>query len=402
MTSWPAGRLSLQSHFKPFVLEAMPRPKRRSKAKSTRSWTGTVGTHGDTQITAHSAPPLQAMSSECRQVAQHDGSTRSRTGTARSRIKPHIHALPLEVLSTIFILALASDEQLVVGVEISGPIFRTPLPLCAVSSLWRSIALGTPQLWQRVFVRPRSISRATARSKLVPWIERSGSLPLTLFIWLRPGIVNKRDPIIKVLDCYASRWETLFMVPSSAFPGPIQNLQKWVHVDKWSSLQRIYASVKPYAIIPWAQLTHLQFCCDYNLSYAQVVDIFKGCRRLVWLSLSIRLAPMAFFDMPFDVPACPIILCDLSFVTFRANCLSEIIQLISLPSLREISIHQTSFSLAGRGSLKSLLHFLTRSACTLDKLNIKGLEPLPDDLVQILAHRSCNLLTSLTISESPY
>jgi hypothetical protein len=134
-------------HFRPLSWKQMPRPKRRTKAMSTRSLTGTVDTHGDAQITAHSAPPLQAMQSECRQVAQHDGPiTRSRA--ARSRIKPHIHTLPLEVLSTIFILALASDEQLlrVVGGEASGPILRTPLPLCAVSSLWRSIALATPQL----------------------------------------------------------------------------------------------------------------------------------------------------------------------------------------------------------------------------------------------------------------
>jgi hypothetical protein len=367
-------------------------PKCRSKAKSTKSSTKTVGTRGIAQSAARPAPPLQAVQSECRQVAQHDGPiTRSRT--ARSRIKPDIHALPLEILSTIFILALASDEELVAGGRIfdSRPMFRTPLPLCTVSSRWRSIALATPQLWQRVFVLdPQCISRATAMSKVVPWIERSGSLPLTLFIWLRHCIMDERDSIVNVLHRYASRWETLYIAPLRPFARLIQNPLQLIHVDKWSSLQRIYAHFEPHANTPWAQLTHLEFCC--SLSYAQVVDIFKGCRRLVWLSLSNNLAPTVFFDAPVS----PIILPDLSFVSFTTSNLSAIIQLISLPSLRELSIHKTY----GQACPKSLLHFLTRSACTLDKLIIKELLPSADDLVQILDHRSCNLLTSLTISQS--
>jgi hypothetical protein len=228
-------------------------------------------------------------------------------------------------------------------------------------------------------------------SKVVSWIERSGSLPLTLFIWLRRCIMDDWDPIVNVFNCYASRWERLYIDPFSAFPRLSRNPLEWIHVDKWPSLQRIYASVKPYAVIPWAQLTHLQFCCD--LSYAQMVHIFKGCRRLVWLSLSFRLVQTVFFD----APASPIILRDLSFVSLRTNDLSAIIQLISLPSLREISIYKT-YGPADLGPLKLLPHFLTRSACTLDKLNIAGSLRSPDDLILILAHRSCNLLTSLTVS----
>jgi hypothetical protein len=56
-------------------------------------------------------------------------------------------------------------------------------PLCAVSSLWRTLALATPKLWSRVFVYVPDKSKSKAQ--LVPWIKRSGSLPLTLFIWYR-------------------------------------------------------------------------------------------------------------------------------------------------------------------------------------------------------------------------
>jgi hypothetical protein len=95
-------------------------------------------------------------------------------------------------------------------------------------------------------------------------------------------------------------------------------------------------------------------------------------------------------------PASPIILHDLSFVSFSANNLSTIFQLVSLPSLRELVCSQTH-PFTERRSLRSLLSLLTRSACTLDKLEIHGMHSLPDDLVQVLTHRSCNFLTSLGI-----
>ena len=114
---------------------------------------------------------------ESEHPAQYNGPiTRSRA----TRSRASIHTLPLEVLSTIFIL-VASDKQIL------APIWKDPLPLCAVSSLWRSIALATPQLWQRISVR-KSISRATVKSEakeLVLWIKRSELLPLTLVIWYR-------------------------------------------------------------------------------------------------------------------------------------------------------------------------------------------------------------------------
>ena len=74
------------------------------------------------------------------------------------------------------------------------------------------------QLWQRVFVHLRlSASHATAESKaqgLLLWIERSGSLPLTLFVWYytQPCTAQSGagDPFVEVFNRYASRWEALY------------------------------------------------------------------------------------------------------------------------------------------------------------------------------------------------
>ncbi|KAF8714213.1 hypothetical protein AX14_012871 [Amanita brunnescens Koide BX004] len=359
----------------------MPRLRRRSK------------------LSGHSTPPLHAVESPC--AAQYDGpiSTTMSRMTPRSRA----HTLPLEVLSMIFILALASDEQIVEeSLSLWPPKWGNPLPLCAVSSLWRSVALATPQLWQRVSLHiPQHISKVWAESKaeaLVPWIERSGSLPLILFIRY-PSMSHQNesetsDSIVNVLNIYASRWETLYFRFGSQSFGRGWNPLALFRIDKWSSLQRLYTNVEPHETIPWAQLTHLMFCND--VSYTQVVDIFKRCPKLVWLSLSIHVAPEFF-----DVSASPIILHDLSSVFFTINNLSAIIQWISLPSLREISVSKVSPPATDLGSLKSLHSFLTRSSCTLDKLDMQGvIPPLPDDLVQILAHRSCDFLNSLTLCQS--
>jgi hypothetical protein len=344
-----------------------------------------------TQISAHSAPPGPAMPSHAIQsssFARYNGPiTRSRTAHALTE-QHSIDSIPPEVLSTIFILTLASDEQIVKRSSVG---WTNPLPLCAVSSLWRTLALATPKLWSRVFVYVPGDKSKEAR--LVPWIKRSGSLPLTLFIlYCGPfrngsGIGNS---VVKVLNRYASRWETLYVQYHNEYDERRENTPELLRGDKWSSLQHMHG-VKPHDTITCAQLTHLQFYRHCEVSYAQVVGIFRGCPRLVWLSLIINVAQEFI-----NIPASPIILHDLSFVSFSANHFSPIYQLVSLPSLRELICRQTDPSLAFE-SLGSLLSLLTRSACTLDKLEMKGVQSLPRDLVQLLTHRSCHFLTSLGV-----
>ena len=312
-----------------------------------------------------------------------------------ARSPSNIDSLPFEILSTIFVLALASDEQIV---QRSSGVWTNLLSLCAVSSLWRTLALATPELWSRVYIsgKSKAMAKSEAEAQLVEWIGRSRSLPLTLFIcycsmdWPQNG-----NSVIKFLNRYASRWKTLYAQYPNEFGAPRGSPLKLLRVDKWSSLQRMYG-FKPHDTITCAQLTHLQFeRYDCKVSYAQVVGIFKGCPRLVWLALLIKVAPEFI-----NIPASPIILRDLSFVSLSANHLPTIYQLVSLPSLRELVCTQICqrYPFTEPGSLRSLRSLLTRSACTLDKLEIRGvIRSLPGDLIQLLTHRSCNSLTSLGI-----
>ena len=325
---------------------------------------------------------------------------------ARAPKQPLINHLPLEVLSRIFIFALPNDEEFIKGKRPFMPPLPNPLSFCAVCSLWRSFALGTPQLWKRVFVYvPLSISGAEARLKaayLISWIERSAPLSLTLFISYGIGTslveLGPEAPIVHVLNRYATRWGALYLQYAGNHLKTASELNsRLFSFDGWSSLQRIYSlrnysGLKGDKAAPWGQLTHLEIC--RNLPYREVLYIFKGCAKLEWLSICVE------SSASFETPPCPIILHHVSFISLTADgaSISPIMQSICLPSLQDMSLRlflwwQTPINFV------PILQFLTRSACTLHKLKINASRAQPKDLVRLLAHPSCNFLTSLTIDD---
>jgi hypothetical protein len=285
------------------------------------------------------------------------------------------------------------------------PPLPNPLPFCAVCSLWRSFVLGTPQFWKRVFVYvPLGISEADAQSKaadLVPWIERSVPLPLTLFIWYDASTslveLGPAAPIVHVLNRYATRWETLYLQYARSCSASEEDSSRLFSSAEWSSLRRIHSlrdhsGPKEDKAAPWVQLTHLDI--TETLSYRDSMDILKGCPKLEWLSISVKSYGY------FETLAFPIMLRDLSILHLLADeeRISALVQSICLPSLQDISIHMLT-SWQSLINLVPIIHLLTRSVCALRKLKISGSRCEPKDLDHLLAHPSCNSLTSLTISD---
>jgi hypothetical protein len=321
--------------------------------------------------------------------------------------KPPIHSLPLEVVSEIFILALPPDYELCKRSQMhpeDRPKLVNPLLFCAVCSLWRSIALSTAQLWKRAFVFvPQHIKKGQAIQKaayLVRWIERSGSLPLTLHII--SGIdtsllgTGPDAPITSVLNRYAARWETLYHRSTEDHQSPIYMLHApWSQLSfgfaGWHSLRQICSSHingslhEPNQTTPWAQLTDLQIRAYIPSSRA--ISFFRECPRLVRLSIAVWAM--------FEAHASPIIQHSLVTLSVTTDHCSFVVSSITLPNLRKLYMSKLSPT-----HLESLLDFFTRSSCNLDRLVISETHLTPRDHLNLLAHKSCDSLSSLIINNT--
>ena len=316
----------------------------------------------------------------------------------RSRVLPPIHRLPLEVLSEIFILALPTDQELYRRRSQSykrQKLINPTLVFCAVCSSWRFLAFSTPRLWNMVLIRiPHDINEAQAKRKaadLVQWIERSRSLPIALHIYddniKRPNGEGPEASIISVINDHAARWESLYF-------QSFQPSSPSFHFDGWHSLRRLYyPCLDPVSCtnetVLWAHLTHLQIWKFIPCQAAAM--IFMKCPKLAYLSIPVVLPAT-------EQSTVPIILENLvifHLMTDRPDCLQTFVDRLSLPSVREFSISEIS-----PRDIQPLLNLLTRSSCSLDKLEIHGVSLLSEDYLDVLAHSSCDSLTSLTLRPS--
>src|SRR6266550_5084355 len=127
------------------------------------------------------------------------------------------------------------------------------------------------------------------------------------------------------------------------------------------------------------------------ISPQQALVICKACSKLVWLSITFK--PSQNFA---SLQEPPMILHDLVSISISSGLCSlpRFMELISAPSLREMCV---SCPWPISRDDESLLHFLSRSSCTLDRLVLGGYFP-SGIIISLLAHRCCSLLTSLIIS----
>ena len=352
----------------------MPPRNRHSKAEHRPTVASTRRPRGDAENNAHS--------------------TRSHAAFTNAPIL----SLPLELLGEIFILSLPTIHELYKRHAAEGVKRTNPFVLCAVCSSWRSLAFSTPRLWKQVFVRvPIGMTKDQASKKaadLVPWIERSRTLPLTLHIscdfYKSLDGAGTESPIVSVLNDYSTRWQSLYLRDHFSVPEipPSPKPLRLFHFDGWCSLRRI-SFFGPHRIplvnkaIPWAQLTHLHVRGHISCQTAET--IFMECPKLVQLSLSV--------NSTLGMTGVPIILHDLVTFSLRAmECLPMLVHRLSLPSLRDIFLDGVWTT-----DIEPLLNLFTRSSCTLNNLVIGGSDLTPRDYLNVLAHRSCNSLISLTM-----
>lgn len=104
-----------------------------------------------------------------------------------------INRLPDELLSPIFVMAVHGANAWPrdrAGVSRA----RALATISSTCHLWRSISLITPQLWCSIAFRPKSSWAAPSLIlNLRLWLERSGTVPLNLYLDFRTHCISRHD-----------------------------------------------------------------------------------------------------------------------------------------------------------------------------------------------------------------
>lgn len=122
-----------------------------------------------------------------------------------------IHRLPPEVVADIFAFCIPADATDIDLQHItfdSRHVIRAPLIIAAVCRHWRTIAHSAPQLWQTLFLCPLTSSSHSfpQRQSIQKWIDRAGSLPLSISLHVSHEDMHDGIHITPVLNRCANRW----------------------------------------------------------------------------------------------------------------------------------------------------------------------------------------------------
>ena len=181
--------------------------------------------------------------------AKHDAVT----STMNAIHDPFIHKLPPEIGSHIFRLSLptlSNGEHLEAILNLyENRSSAEILNLGAVCRKWRQLAWATPDLWNTLYLRIGLETRQSLAESLPDlvreWLERSGSLPLTIFFRHHPAYRDEssdddenksevdRDTleiaiglVIKTLSFHSQRWQNLSLMTTPEmfrrFSGSVQ------------------------------------------------------------------------------------------------------------------------------------------------------------------------------------
>jgi hypothetical protein len=128
---------------------------------------------------------------------------------------PAISRLPVELLFEIFVYTLLPFDEFLLPSKL-----RPPMLLTRICRRWREVAVGTPNLWCRVFSGPMSSHHRHRKREAFcynTWLKRSRGLPLSLALTCFP------NPLIGVLQPYTNQISSLRIVYCAATDALLLN-----------------------------------------------------------------------------------------------------------------------------------------------------------------------------------
>ena len=303
--------------------------------------------------------------------------------TVRSHSTFPFNRFPREIIAEIFSNCLEHHVRMSSG--------NVPLLLCRVSSSWRELALTIPQLWASININLRhsnDVDPSTCAHIANAWLERSGTLPLTVAIgYFRRTKSPVLDAVLSIVCSYSSRWQNVAInswVPVS-FPqlGSLPLLRSF-HLRAsnsspiigfpFSRCPRLTQLSWPYPLDP---LTHTQILgnqlshvCLPGMSAIAALETIRLCPQLE----NFRVDLIANLGDRVDHLEATVQNSSLRTLTITCppDC-GPFFNSLILPELRNFSL--TSSAISAVSSHRAFLDFLTRSNCKLYKLELAYIRP---------------------------
>ncbi|KAF8351672.1 hypothetical protein F5887DRAFT_1069346 [Amanita rubescens] len=310
---------------------------------------------------------------------------------------------------------------------------EAPLLLCRVCSSWRNLALATPALWTNVGVAIRKLTMdpLVASQVINTWLERSGTLPLVLYLmylplWPQSAMPTLLETILTVFYSHSYRWQTVTLFlpepPLMSIPqldAPL--LRSFSLEGMWDKpirfpfrkTPRLTGLTWPLPLdipanpqIPWFQISRLYI--SRGMSYASALQVIRSCPKLE--DLNVGFSPLSDTAMVVDsrLPRKPVVK-SLSLRKLRIIVLedsSPFLESLTLPALKEFEFEvdpgdndddDEGPPLTTPPVHKAILDLLTRSNCKLDRLELSNCGFSPSAILSCFEHGSLETIEALKI-----
>lgn len=233
---------------------------------------------------------------------------------AEGLIGDPLRRVPSEIASQILLRAVEDPRDDVVdNGHLHYQVYTRPLELAAVCKYWRYIAFSEPQLWTTLDLRGGSASNWVQPLELLEeWLQRSGQLPLTIFLvvplYVDYGVDNRFMSCVKTLCAYSSRWQNLMLniplctIPLFQYDPSKTPFLTYLHLDT----SRAPSEQNPgSSVITALRPTHLVFVGERPLllpiswdniislkldgrNVAQLLDILRSCPKIEYMHVTLQ------------------------------------------------------------------------------------------------------------------
>ncbi|KAF8197028.1 hypothetical protein BJ912DRAFT_1140670 [Pholiota molesta] len=342
----------------------------------------------------------------------------------RNTFMPAIN-LPPEILTAIFQFACCPDDDWIVTLNpntCASPYVVTPLFIGSICSAWRSVAWGTPQLWNSIALIYRDFIDEKLAEMLDYWLSNSGELPLTVKL-IEPydsDSIGESSAVIEVIGQYANRlhtlelflprsWELALVRIASCTPLLTRLTLRildgtWeencnIEVDDMFADAAHLREVTLFgyntknAFFPWHQLESLESGFD---DPSELVSILRRCPLLRRFAVRLTNTP------PWTVPSSVMGLARhaaveaLQVFGYDETLHPELFRMLDLPALRSFVLHLKT---TPRKWSSWLPPFLSQVAGTLETLHLPYAALSDEDLLTIL--RAVPRLRELVLLRQP-